>query len=58
VPGRGTLSSRQPPSEWAPRHDQAPGTNFTAPEPDELDDELTRFKSWAARIKKYKNPKK
>jgi hypothetical protein len=41
-------------SEWAPRHDQAPETNFIAPEPDELEAELTRFKDWIARIKKYK----
>ena len=41
-------------SEWAPRHDQAPETNFIAPEPDELEAELTRFKDWVARIKKYK----
>ena len=45
-------------SEWASRHDQAPETNFTAPEPDELEAELTRFKEWVARIKRYKNPKK
>jgi hypothetical protein len=41
-------------SEWAPRHDQAPETNFVAPEPDELEAELSRFKDWVARIKKYK----
>ena len=41
-------------SEWAPRHDQAPETNFVAPEPDELEAELTRFKAWAKRIKDYK----
>lgn len=41
-------------SEWAPRHDQAPETNFIAPEPDELEAELTRFKDWVARIKSYK----
>lgn len=41
-------------SEWAPRHDQAPETNFIAPEPDELEAELTRFKDWVARIKAYK----
>lgn len=41
-------------SEWAPRHDQAPETNFVAPEPDELEAELTRFKEWFARIKGYK----
>lgn len=41
-------------SEWAPRHDQAPETNFIAPEPDELEAELTRFKDWVTRIKGYK----
>lgn len=41
-------------SEWAPRHDQAPETNFVAPEPDELEVELTRFKDWFTRIKGYK----
>lgn len=41
-------------SEWAVRHDQAPETNFVAPEPDELEAELARFKDWVARIKKYK----
>jgi hypothetical protein len=41
-------------SEWAPRHDQAPEANFIAPEPDELEAELNRFKDWVARIKKYK----
>ncbi|MFD1826780.1 MULTISPECIES: AAA family ATPase [Mumia] len=40
-------------SEWAPRHDQAPETNFIAPEPDELEAELVRFKDWVARIKRY-----
>lgn len=41
-------------SEWAPRHDQAPETNFIAPEPDELEVELDRFKAWVDRIKGYK----
>jgi hypothetical protein len=40
-------------SEWAPRHDQAPETNFIAPEPDELEAELTRFKDWVDRIRRY-----
>jgi energy-coupling factor transporter ATP-binding protein EcfA2 len=40
-------------SEWAPRHDQAPEVNFMAPEPDELEAELTRFKDWVERIKRY-----
>jgi energy-coupling factor transporter ATP-binding protein EcfA2 len=41
-------------SEWAPRHDQAPETNFIAPEPDELEAELIRFTDWVTRIKGYK----
>lgn len=41
-------------SEWVNRHDQAPEVNFTPPEPDELEGELTRFKEWVARIKGYK----
>jgi hypothetical protein len=41
-------------SGWAPRHDQAPETNFIAPEPDELEAELNRFKAWVDRIKGYK----
>lgn len=40
-------------SEWATRHDQAPEVNFIAPEPDELETELTRFKNWVDRIKRY-----
>lgn len=41
-------------SEWAPRHDQAPETNFIAPELDELEAELNRFRGWVDRIKGYK----
>ncbi len=41
-------------SEWAPRHDQAPEVNFIAPEPDELEAELNRFKGWVGRIKSYR----
>lgn len=40
-------------SEWAPRHDQAPEVNFIAPEPDELEAELTRFTGWVERLKRY-----
>ena len=40
-------------SEWAPRHDQAPEVNFVAPEPDELQVELTRFTAWTDRVKRY-----
>lgn len=41
-------------SEWAVRHDQAPETNFIAPDPDEMNAELDRFEAWFARIKRYK----
>lgn len=41
-------------SDWAARHDQAPEVNFVPPEPDELEAELTRFKDWVARIRRYK----
>ena len=47
------LSGYAKASEWAPRHDQAPETNFIAPEPDELEAERTRFKEWVARIERY-----
>ena len=41
-------------SEWAPRHDQAPETNYIPPEPDELEAELKRLQAWAERIRSYK----
>jgi len=41
-------------SGWAERHDNAPEQNYVAPTIDELDDELTRFKTWYLRIKTYK----
>lgn len=41
-------------SEWAPRHDQAPETNFVAPDLGELEAELTRFKEWTERVRRYK----
>ena len=40
-------------SEWAARHDQALELNFAAPEPDELEHELTRFKAWFKLVSKY-----
>ncbi|MGI9092185.1 MAG: AAA family ATPase [Mycobacteriales bacterium] len=40
-------------SEWALRHDQAPETNFIAPEPDDLEEELDRLDNWLKRVKKY-----
>lgn len=40
-------------SEWAARHDQALEVNFTPPEPDELDQELQRFRTWFKQVSKY-----
>jgi hypothetical protein len=42
-------------SGWARRHDKSPTTNYVAPEPDELQDELDAVKEWFARVKKYGN---
>lgn len=42
-------------SEWAPRHDKDPEINFVAPEPDEMQTELDRLKTWFARVKRYSN---
>ncbi|MDH6236284.1 AAA family ATPase [Cryobacterium sp. CG_9.6] len=41
-------------SEWAPRHDQAPETNYIPAESDELEAELKRFQRWTERIRSYK----
>jgi hypothetical protein len=40
-------------SKWARRHDKAPGTNYVAPEPAELESELKRLVDWQKRIKTY-----
>jgi ABC-type molybdenum transport system ATPase subunit/photorepair protein PhrA len=40
-------------SKWARRHDKAPGTNYVAPEPDELETELERITAWQKRIRSY-----
>lgn len=42
-------------SLWARRHDKSPGTNFVAPHPDELEQELVCVKAWYARVKRYAN---
>lgn len=42
-------------SEWAPRHDKDPEINIVAPEPDEMQTELDRLKTWFARVKRYSN---
>jgi len=44
-------------SGWARRHDNAPGTQFVAPEPDVLGQELAVVQSWFDRIKSYRNDK-
>lgn len=41
-------------SEWARRHDKAPDINYVAPEPDEMEAELQRFRDWFGRIKGYR----
>lgn len=40
-------------SKWARRHDKAPGTNYIAPDPDEMETELDRLVTWQKRIKSY-----
>lgn len=40
-------------SAWARRHDKAPGTNYVAPEPDALAQELALVREWHRRVKKY-----
>lgn len=42
-------------SEWAPRHDNAPDSQWIAPYPDELETELSRLRDWYSRIKSYRN---
>ena len=41
-------------SEWARRHDKDPSINYVAPEPDELEAELNRFREWFGRIRGYR----
>lgn len=40
-------------SRWGRRHDKAAETNYVAPEPANLEVELTRLITWQRRIKKY-----
>ena len=40
-------------SKWARRHDKAPVTNYVAPEPDEMQDELDRLVNWQKRMRSY-----
>jgi hypothetical protein len=41
-------------SQWAPRHDKDPAINFVAPEPEDMESELERFREWFTRIKRYR----
>jgi hypothetical protein len=41
-------------SAWARRHDKSPATNYVAPEPAELEQELKTVKAWFERVKKYR----
>ena len=42
-------------SGWARRHDKSPSTNYVAPEPIELEQELELVRAWFERVKKYRN---
>jgi hypothetical protein len=42
-------------STWLRRHDKSQTMNYVAPEPHELEAELTLAKTWFERVKKYKN---
>lgn len=42
-------------SAWARRHDKGPATNYVAPEPADLEQELASVRAWYERIKKYRN---
>lgn len=42
-------------SAWARRHDKSPLTNYVAPEPAELEQELAFVKTWFDRVRKYRN---
>jgi hypothetical protein len=42
-------------STWLRRHDKSQTMNYVAPEPPELEAELTLVKNWHDRVRKYKN---
>ena len=42
-------------SRWGRRHDKAPETQYQAPEPDELEEELVRIRAWRKRVRGYLN---
>jgi len=44
-------------SKWALRHDKAEETNYVAPEPNELEAEYDRLRTWHKRIRSYQNQK-
>lgn len=40
-------------SKWGRRHDKAVETNYVAPEPADLQHELTRIIEWRKQVRKY-----
>jgi hypothetical protein len=40
-------------SKWSRRHDKSPTTNYVAPEPPVLQNELQRLIDWQKRLKGY-----
>jgi hypothetical protein len=42
-------------SQWARRHDKSPATNYVAPEPEDMEQEVKAVRSWFTRVKKYRN---
>jgi hypothetical protein len=42
-------------SQWARRHDKSRATNYVAPEPEDLEQELMFVRAWFDRVKKYRN---
>ncbi|MDJ0354393.1 AAA family ATPase [Pseudarthrobacter sp. PH31-O2] len=42
-------------SKWTRRHDQDPETNYTPPEPEELESEISRLDVWFKRVRKYRS---
>jgi len=42
-------------SAWARRHDKSPSTNYVAPEPGELEQEIAFVRTWFDRVKRYRS---
>lgn len=42
-------------SGWARRHDKSLATNYVAPQPSDLQQELEFVRTWFERVKKYRN---